>query len=46
MRGLDGTEIVGVPSISNQRTEDLEELYDQAQDNSLYTFVGDFEKPP
>lgn len=46
LKGLDGTEIVGIPSISFRRTQDLEELYDQAEDKFLYTFVGDLEKPP
>lgn len=45
LKGLDGTKIIGVPSIS-AHWSDLEMLYDKADDGDLFTFVGDFELPP
>jgi len=42
LRGLDGTEIIGIPRLP-LRVEEFEELYDKFPDGGLMVFAGDFE---
>jgi len=43
LRGLDGSEIIGIPLCNMQLIEDFEQLYDQCSDGDLIAFGGDFE---